>query len=551
MRVPAPFTRRKVLLLGVFAWLWFALCSQLSNEWSINEQYSYGWFVPFFALYLFWLRWENRPDPSTPDPVRRNRILLPIGIPMLCLLLPVRVFELGVPDWRPVSWLHAGIVVALSFLALWASGGKPWLRHFAFPVAFIFVAVPWVLWIEARVIRRLMQFVAVIATESVNLLGIPAQLEGTLLRLSTGLVGVNEACSGVRSLQTSLMIGLLFGELRQLSLSRRIILLGGAVAVSLSANVCRAIFLVIVASRDGLKAVDQWHDFAGYSIVLVVFVASFAIAIWLSAKEQPVSSTNPSKVPRSGAFALFSSGKVAIVLVWLFAVEAGAEAWYRVHESDRLARVKWTVRWPESAAGFRELPIDERVQRTLRFDEGRAGAWQEPTGRNGGAPPAHAADLPVTWILYFFRWDSGRSSVVRARAHRPDVCLPSVGWKQVHDHGVRGYPATGVVLPFRHFEFARLANGRAPAHYAHAFYCVGEDWTEPLSEAEAADHVVAGKLSRETTAGYLRAVREGERERGQQVMQIVLMSSAPLDSEEARQRFAEFTREAIVAGEMR
>src|SRR5204862_7725315 len=42
--------------------LWFILCRQLSGEWSINEQYTYGWFVPFFAAYLFWLRWEDRPQ---------------------------------------------------------------------------------------------------------------------------------------------------------------------------------------------------------------------------------------------------------------------------------------------------------------------------------------------------------------------------------------------------------------------------------------------------------------------------------------------------------
>ncbi|HAK06539.1 MAG TPA: hypothetical protein DCO65_04610, partial [Spartobacteria bacterium] len=39
--------------------LWFVLCRHLSGEWAINEQYNYGWFVPFFCAYLFWLRWEN------------------------------------------------------------------------------------------------------------------------------------------------------------------------------------------------------------------------------------------------------------------------------------------------------------------------------------------------------------------------------------------------------------------------------------------------------------------------------------------------------------
>jgi hypothetical protein len=52
-----PFVRRfsiSIVTVGLFfAALWFVLCRHLSGEWSINEQYNYGWFVPFFALYLF------------------------------------------------------------------------------------------------------------------------------------------------------------------------------------------------------------------------------------------------------------------------------------------------------------------------------------------------------------------------------------------------------------------------------------------------------------------------------------------------------------------
>src|SRR3954464_13187805 len=54
--------------------LWFVLCRHLSSEWSLNEQYSYGWFVPFFAVYLFWLRWEDRPDGRRPPEARRSKL---------------------------------------------------------------------------------------------------------------------------------------------------------------------------------------------------------------------------------------------------------------------------------------------------------------------------------------------------------------------------------------------------------------------------------------------------------------------------------------------
>ncbi len=126
-------------------------------------------------------------------------------------------------------WIHTASVATLTLLHIWSAGGKQWIRHFAFPIAFFFVAVPWVTPIEVPIIQGLMRVVAAVAAETVTLFGIPTQLEGNLIRVTSGLVGVNEACSGVRSLQTALMIGLLFGELKRLSIWHRFVL---AIAVS-------------------------------------------------------------------------------------------------------------------------------------------------------------------------------------------------------------------------------------------------------------------------------------------------------------------------------
>jgi hypothetical protein len=41
------FSARLVLAFLFFSALWFILCRQLSGEWSVNEQYNYGWFVRF------------------------------------------------------------------------------------------------------------------------------------------------------------------------------------------------------------------------------------------------------------------------------------------------------------------------------------------------------------------------------------------------------------------------------------------------------------------------------------------------------------------------
>src|SRR5882757_3155328 len=93
-RFPVTFAL-SVLFLGA---LWFGVCRELSGEWSVNEQYNYGWFVPFFALYLFWLRWEDRPAPQVRNQkleVRSRLVAAIVGLATLLLLLPIRLFEIG------------------------------------------------------------------------------------------------------------------------------------------------------------------------------------------------------------------------------------------------------------------------------------------------------------------------------------------------------------------------------------------------------------------------------------------------------------------------
>src|SRR5437588_184215 len=270
-----------ILFLGLaLGALWFVCCRHLSEEWRFNEQYSYGWFVPFFVAYLLWLRWEDRPGfeaRSKEHGARSFAVVLIVGAAII--LLPLRVFEVASSDYRPLGWLHAFAVVTITLSIVYLIGGGSWLRHFAIPVLFFLTAVPWVTAIEAPVIEGLMRSVAAIAAEVLAMFGIPAQAEGNLMRLPSGLVGVNEACSGVRSLQTSIMIGLLFGELKRLSLWQRIFLVVAGVGIALLANFLRVLFLVSMASRaHDVSVVHTWHALAGYGILVLVFIGTMAIA---------------------------------------------------------------------------------------------------------------------------------------------------------------------------------------------------------------------------------------------------------------------------------
>jgi exosortase len=566
--VPAPNHRvskgdssRAAFLLGAFCLLalWFVLCRQLSGEWSVNEQYSYGWFVPFFALFLFWLRWEDRPEVgSRKSEVRSQRsevrgqrlIALAIGVAALLLLLPVRLFEIANPDWRPVDWIHAFAVIAITFVVLYLAGGWAWVKHFSFPVLFLLVAVPWISPIEEPIVQGLMRTVAAVATEAITLCGVPAQLEGNLIRVNSGLVGVNEACSGVRSLQTSLMIGLLFGELKRLSAGRRVALVLGALAIAIGANFGRAFFLVWVAATRSVSAVAEWHDVAGYTIVGVVFLGSLGLTTLFGRRRLKVGSrkdevengrraagdpTSDLRPPTSPF--LLPTSYFLLCLSWLFVVEIGVETWYRIHERGLVARAQWSARWPEAAKDFHEIHIDETTRRILRFDQGRGATWRIQKSEDGDQRSDDSA------LLYFFRWRAGSNSALLANLHRPDVCLPAAGWIQIGDYGIRSYPVSPKLsLPFRHFLFSQgpptpAVSDASRQRFAHAFYCLREDRVRSDNEQSPAPEQFAQEPSEWSRRERLHLVVEGRRHLGQQVMEFVLLTAQSVGREDAEARF--------------
>src|SRR4029077_8653753 len=148
----------------------------------------------------------------------------------------------------------------------------------------------------------------------------------------------DEACSGIRSLQTSLMIGLLFGELKRLSVLHRVALVAGALAMALLANFVRAVFLVQVAATESFSEVSRWHDVAGYTIVALVFVSTMGLAYLLGKSEirnpkseigGQSSEVGSQRSEVRGRWSVVSSPYVAAALFWLLLVEIGTAAWYR------------------------------------------------------------------------------------------------------------------------------------------------------------------------------------------------------------------------------
>jgi len=220
-----------------------------------------------------------------------------------------------------------------------------------------------------------------------------------------------------------------------------------------------------------------------------------------------------------------------LCFAWLVAIEAGVEAWYRMHERGLVAREGWTARWPETAKDFHDIHMDERTKRILRFDEGRGATWRLTSDLR------HPIPEPESALLYFFRWRPGGNSALLANVHRPDVCLPASGWVQMGDYGIRSYRVTeNFSLPFRHFLFSQ-SGPAGRQRFAHAFFCLREDRVRNDSDSSLAQEEFAQEPSEWSRRERVNLVVQGRRHLGQQVMELVLISREEVGREQAEEQF--------------
>jgi exosortase len=466
--------------VAVFALVWLELVSRLRFEWSINPQYGYGWAVPFLAAYIFWRRWQNAPAPAPP---RAGLVWRALIIFAALILVPLRLIQEANPDWRLLSWVMALCAVAISVAGVYLAGGTRWVRHFAFPILFFLVAVPWPTGLEQIVIQGLMRIDALINVEVLTAIGIPAVQLGNVIEVGSGFVGIDEACTGIRSLQATFMVSLFLGEFYGFPAFRRVILVIAGAALAFFCNLVRTFLLVWLGAEHGFQAIKNWHDPAGHTILMVCLLGLWGLS-WILARKDV---DTPKTAPAASPFRISRLVLVALLILTVIA-EAGTQIWYRVHESRTTQLAPWTVAWPTQASNWKAVPVDDAAQGLLRYNEGGGGDWVAD-GHN--------------WSMYFFKWLPGRTAGLFIKNHRPDICLPASGMTQRGGVQNKLLTVNGVPLPIRSYVFE---NAGRPLH---VFYCY---WDGTPPEPGMLDH------ENWTASGRLEAVKRGKRDVGTQMV---------------------------------
>jgi exosortase len=215
-------------------------------------------------------------------------VKLPILIALLFTpwILGAELYRHAIAATPASSFVLSVGCVAFLFAMLWLLHGVELAKRFLFPILFLFVAVPipQILW--SPVVLGLQALITSLNVETLNVLGIPATQSGNTIRLPQGVVGIDEACSGIRSLQSSIMAALFIADLTLQKRGAKLFFVLAGVALAMVGNLGRSLYLSLTAARDGVTAVAGVHDTAGWSVLIFTAAGLAALAWWVTKAER-------------------------------------------------------------------------------------------------------------------------------------------------------------------------------------------------------------------------------------------------------------------------
>ena len=233
----------------------------LIDVWRHNPNYSHGFLIPPVTA---WLLWRERA--ALREATGRGSWL---GIVLLFSAVLVQLVGLR-GDVATLQGLS--LILALAGVILQLQGLR-FFRRAAFAIAFLVFMIPTLPLFMNTLSFKLKVLAARGAIAVSHVLGVMVQRDGVNLVFPGGVLSVENACSGLRSLVALMALGALFGYLAEGSLWKRFALFALALPIAVLANVLRISALCVYAGLGSVQgAAGLFHEVGGYALFGIAFL---------------------------------------------------------------------------------------------------------------------------------------------------------------------------------------------------------------------------------------------------------------------------------------
>ncbi|HQU16083.1 MAG TPA: exosortase A [Gammaproteobacteria bacterium] len=248
--------------LSALLLLYAGTVRSLVDIWWRSETFAHGFLILPISLYLIWCRRAI---------IRR---IQPVLNPWALLLVLSGALAWAVSARIDVLLTQQLMLVAMAIAIVWGLLGTRVVRQMLFPLGYLFFAVP----MGDGLIPPLQDFTARFAVSILQWVHIPVFLEGRYISIPTGTFEVAQACSGLRYLIASVVLGTVYAYLVYRTVWRRLLFVAFAVIVPIIANGLRAAGIVAIAYASDMRlATGVDHIIYGWIFFgLVMFLLFWA-----------------------------------------------------------------------------------------------------------------------------------------------------------------------------------------------------------------------------------------------------------------------------------
>jgi len=387
-------------------------CLWFWPTWISTPELSHAFAAPIFCA---WLWHASRLEPSwasTPWQRSLAQLLLGLGGLSMATLAMFSVLAQGLMQAQSLA-LGAYALVALLGTILLAldAGAQPLAR---FNGAGLAGCLIWVLAVPlppgplVTLTQTLRDHTTAVVLSALHWLGYSAVRHGNIIEFPHCVVGVEDACSGLRSLLACTFVGLVLAGLLVRGFWWRVLLVTGSAALAVVGNYLRSLVLCLLINA-GVDITGFWHDATAYALLGITAVAMYTGATIVGRHQQPSApSVRESRIryrlwlPVS--LALFM-GVATVFTVWKTRVRADEVR--ALPDFPRLLHVSapgWTAEEDREISDFAA---------TLGTEHLYAISYRRP-----------GTEVSV----YMAFWEPGQSTLGQVSFHQPAYCMPGTGW---------------------------------------------------------------------------------------------------------------------------
>ena len=306
----APLLATGLAVVGILL-VYLATAESIVAIWVRSETFAHGFVVIPLCL---WLGWRKRAELAAATAVPWWRGLVVVFFAGALWFVTSLADVLGVKQFALAFMLQAAIVSVL---------GLKVARVLALPLAFLLFAIP----AGEVFVPVMMDWTADFTIAALRLSGVPVYREGNYFTIPSGNWSVVEACSGVRYLIASVMVGVLFSAITYRSWKRRITFFLASILVPLIANWLRAYMIVMIGHISNNKlAVGVDHIIYGWIFFGLVILLLFWVGSFWAEAEAPspnvaiggtfLSSTGPKMGVTPSRFYAIAVAAIAVAALW-------------------------------------------------------------------------------------------------------------------------------------------------------------------------------------------------------------------------------------------